>query len=76
LRSCGQLHRKKRRVDFIVFLPEPVNYVDKVLALNRRLTKESDRYKLYLPKRYSDIWGKLYRENKRVDILVMLKKIE
>ena len=53
-----------------------MSYVDKVLVRNRRLTKESERYKLYLPRRYDDIWEKLYRENKRVDILVMLKKIE
>jgi len=65
------LHREKREVDFIVFLPEPVNYVDKVLVRNRRLTKESERYKLYLPRKYNDVWEKLYRENKRVDILVI-----
>uniref|UniRef100_A0A7J3ZM35 Uncharacterized protein n=1 Tax=Fervidicoccus fontis TaxID=683846 RepID=A0A7J3ZM35_9CREN len=70
------LHREKGRVDFIVFLPEPVSYVDKVPVFSRRLTKESDRYKLYLPKKYTDMWGKLYRENKRVDILVVLKRIE
>jgi len=67
------LHREKREVDFIVFLPEPINYVDKVLAVNRRLTKENDRYKLYLPKRYGDIWGRLCKEGKRVDLLLILK---
>jgi len=45
-----------------------------VLAANRRLTKESERYKLYLPKRYSDIWRKLCEEDKRVDLLLILKK--
>jgi len=68
------LHREKREVDFIVFLPEPINYVDKVLAVNRRLTRESERFKLYLPKKYSDIWEKLYKEDKRVDLLIMLKR--
>jgi len=68
------LHREKREVDFIVFLPEPVNYVDKVSVFNRSLTKENDRYKLYLPKKYNDVWEKLCRENKRVDILVVLKQ--
>ena len=67
------LHREKRRIDFVILLPEPVNYVDKVLVRNRRLTKESERFKLYLPKRYSDIWRKLCEEGKRVDILVVLK---
>ena len=33
-----------REVNFAVSLPEPVNYVDKVLAVNSRLTKENDRY--------------------------------
>jgi hypothetical protein len=70
----GHLHREKREVDFIVFLPEPVSYVDKLLVRNRRLIKESERYKLYLPKKYNDVWEKLYRENKRVDILVVLKQ--
>ena len=51
-----------------------MNYVDKVLAVSRRLTKESKRYKLYLPKRYSDVWKKLYEEGKRVDLLVVLKR--
>jgi len=67
------LHREKREVDFIVFLPEPVSYVDKLPAFNRRLIKESDRYKLYLPKRYDDIWEKLCRENKRVDLLIVFR---
>jgi len=67
------LHRERREVDFIVFLPEPVSYVDKVLVFNRRLTKESERYKLYLPKRYDDIWEKLCRENKRVDLLIVFR---
>ena len=66
------LHRE-RRVDVVVFLSEPINYVDKVLAVNRRLIKESDRFNLYLPKRYSDIWEKLCEEGKRVDLLVILK---
>uniref|UniRef100_A0A7J3ZJH8 Uncharacterized protein n=1 Tax=Fervidicoccus fontis TaxID=683846 RepID=A0A7J3ZJH8_9CREN len=69
----GHLHKEGREVDLIVFLPEPVNYVDKVLAVSRRLTKESERFKLYLPKKYSDIWRKLCEEGKRVDILVVLK---
>jgi len=43
-----RLHKEGREVDFVVSLPEPINYVDNVLAVNRRLTKESDRYKLYL----------------------------
>uniref|UniRef100_A0A7J3Z9C2 Uncharacterized protein n=1 Tax=Ignisphaera aggregans TaxID=334771 RepID=A0A7J3Z9C2_9CREN len=67
------LHRERREVDFVVFLPEPVSYVDKVLVFNRRLTKESERYKLYLPKRYDDIWEKLCRENKRVDLLIVFR---
>jgi len=50
-----------------------VSYVDKVLVRNRRLTKESERYKLYLPKRYDDIWEKLCRENKRVDMLIVFR---
>jgi len=68
------LHREGREVDLIVFLPEAVNYVDKVLVFNRGLTKENEKFKLYLPRKYNDVWEKLYRENKRVDILVVLKQ--
>jgi len=68
----GHLHREGREVDFVVFLPEPVSYVDKLLVRNRRLIKESERYKLYLPRKYNDVWEKLYRENKKIDILVVL----
>jgi len=68
----GHLHREGREVDFVVFLPEPVSYVDKLLVRNRSLIKESERYKLYLPRKYNDVWEKLYRENKKIDILVVL----
>jgi len=76
LTDCNEIgeamHREKRRVDFMVFLPELLT-TSAVLAANERLIKESDRYKLYLPKRYSDMLEKLYRECERVDLLVVLK---
>lgn len=58
----------------------PTSYlsiIDRLLARGRAIVRESHRYyKLYLPRKYNDVWEKLYRENKRVDILVVLKKIE
>jgi len=68
-----KLSEEKRKVDVIVFLPELVEYVDRVLAVKRLITREGDRFKLYLPKKYSDIWEKLYKEGKRVDLLLILK---
>jgi len=53
----GAPSQGRGEVDFVVFLSEPINYVDKVLAVNRRLTKESDRYKLYLPKNTATYGG-------------------
>ena len=68
------LHSEKRKIDIIVFLPEPINYVNKILVRNRRVTKEGERYKIYLSKKYNDIWGKLYREGKKVDTIIVLKQ--
>lgn len=64
------IHREKRKIDVIIFLPEPVNLVDKLLARNKRLAREGERFKLYLSKRYGDIWEKLCEEGKRVDLIV------
>ncbi len=67
------LHSERKRVDVIVFLPEPVEHVDKILVLNRYVIKENNRYKLYLPKKYNDVWEKLHRKNQKVDLLIVFK---
>jgi len=56
-----------------VFLPEPIEHIDKILALNRYVIKESNRYKLYLPKKYNDVWEKAHRKNQKVDLLIVFK---
>jgi len=68
-----KLHSDRRKVDIIVFLPEPIEHIDKILALNRYVIKENNRYKLYLPKKYNDIWEKLHRKNQKVDLLIVFK---
>jgi len=69
----SKLHKERKRVDVIIFLPHSISYVDKIIALNRLIVSENNRYRLYLPKRYNDIWEKLYKEKKKVDLLVIFK---
>ena len=68
-----KLCEEKKRVDVIVFLPEHVEHVDKILAVKRLITREGDRFKLYLPKKYNSIWEKLCHAHKRVDLIVVFQ---
>jgi len=68
-----RLHDERRKVDVIVLLPETIENVDKILALNRYIIKENDRYRLYLPKKYNDIWEELYRKKEKIDLLIVFK---
>jgi len=68
-----RLHDERRKVNVIVFLPKSVEHVDKILALSRYVIKENDRYKLYLSKRYNDIWEELHSEKQKADLLIVFK---
>ncbi len=68
-----KIHEEKRKVDVIVFLPDPVNYVDKILLTSKNIVRENDRYKIYLNKKYNKLWEMLHKQNKKVDLLVVLK---
>ena len=52
-----------------------LSIIDRLLVRSRAVIRESHRYfKVYLPKKYNDVWEKLCEEGKRVDILVVLKQ--
>lgn len=68
-----KLCEEKKRVDVIVFLPELVEHVDKILAVKRLITREGDRFKLYLPKKYNSIWERLCHAHKKVDVIVVFQ---
>jgi len=49
--------------------------IDRMLVRGRTVIKESYRYyKVYLPVGYSDIWEKLYKGNKGVNLLIVLRQ--
>lgn len=67
-----KLKENKKLVDVVIFLPSEVNYVDKILMPKREIVKENERYKIYLSKKYNNIWEKL--ESKSVDLLIVFRR--
>ena len=68
---------KHAEIDILVLLPEPPNdapdflrLVDKIVMRKRRIIREHNRYKIYLSKKYNNVWEFLYKHSARVDILV------
>jgi len=73
----GYLCEKQAKVDVLVILPElPSNapdflrLIDKIVMRKRRIVREHSRFKVYLSKKYNNVWTFLYRLNAKVDILV------
>ena len=46
-----------------------MEYVDKVFAPRRRIVRENERLKIYLPKRYNSLWQRF--EDRKVDLLIV-----
>lgn len=67
------LNRENKLVDVIIILPESINSIDKILIRGRKAVREGDRYKIYLPKPYNELWKKLYEEEKKVDLIVVVQ---
>ena len=75
------LHDHGKRVDVVVLIPEIgrhdkpniLKLVDKIVMRNRCITKERDRFKIYLSSMYNDIWEYLNKHEVRVDVIVMLR---
>lgn len=66
-----KLKSSDRLVDVIILLPSEIDYVDKIIASKRELTRENDRFKIYLPKKYNSVWEKLV--GKTVDLLIVFR---
>ncbi len=67
------VYGERRKVDIIVFLPHSVSNVDKILMMNRNLSRENNRFKIYLDKRYNDIWKFIHQSHEKVDLIIVLK---
>ena len=68
-----KLCEEKKRVDVIVFLPELIEHIDKILAVKRRITREGGRFKVYLPKKYNSIWERLHHTHRKVDLIIVFQ---
>jgi len=67
------IHENKIRVDIIIILPYTINNVDKLLIMNKLISKQHIQYKIYLPKTYNPIWHKLSAEKQKVDLIIVFK---
>ena len=47
-----------------------------ILIKQRSVIKECRMFKVYLPSEYNDLWSYLNANNKRVDIIVFLPRVE
>jgi len=76
-----ELHRKRVEFDVIVLIPqvddagkpELLKIVDKIVMRNRVVTREHNRFKIYLSSTYNDIWRYLSEKDVRVDLVLILK---
>lgn len=69
-----RLYRDGRRVDVLILLPKNINYVvDKVLLRGRKITGEHTRFKIYLDRKYDDLWNLLSANNAKIDLVIVLK---
>jgi len=76
-----ELHRRRTGFDVIVLIPqvddagkpELLKIVDKIVMRNRVITKEHNRFKIYLSSTYNDIWQYLSARDLKVDVILILK---
>ena len=75
------LHRESRKVDVIIFIPdeterdrpEILKLVDKIIMRGRHITRERNRFKIYLSSTYNDIWEYLNKHSIKVDVILILR---
>jgi len=75
-----ELHKKKAEFDVIVLIPriededkpDLLKLVDKIVMRNRVITKEHNRFKIYLSSVYNDVWEYLNKKEK-VDLVLILR---
>jgi len=76
-----ELHSRNTRFDVIVLIPkiesenkpELLKIINKIVMRNRHITKERNRFKIYLSSTYNDIWEYLNKHSIKVDIVVFVK---
>jgi len=68
----GRVYDEGRSIDVVVFLSREIMGVTKILMPSRRLSRERDRYKLYLSNRYRGVWEQLVGE--KIDLLIIVKQ--
>ena len=69
-----RLYRDGRRVDVLILIPNNINYVvDKILLRNKKVTREHTRFKIYLDKKYDDLWNILNHTDAKIDLVIVLK---
>jgi len=52
--------------------PRILDHISELALPKRRLTKENDKYKMYLPRQYSDVWKFLHEKKIEIDLVVLL----
>ena len=67
-----RIHDEGRSIDVIAILPKEIMGVTKILMPGRKLSRERDRYKLYLSSKYRSIWEQLVGE--KIDLLIIIIK--
>ena len=75
------LNKEGRKVDIIVLIPEfddrgkpgLLKLVDKIVMRNKYITRERNRFKIYLSSTYNDIWEYLNKHSIKVDVIVFIK---
>ena len=67
-----RLKSSNKLLDVVVFLPSEVSYVNKILMEKRELMRENDGFKVYLSRKYNDLWEKLVGQ--KVDLLIVFRR--
>jgi len=79
-----ELYEKKVKLDVAVLIPrvedqvkpDILKLVDKIVVRNRTVIREHNRFKLYLPKGFNDIWEYLNKKEVKVDLVLIPVTVE
>jgi len=77
-----ELHKRRTEFDVIVLIPQVndtdkpdlLKLVDKIIMKNRVITREHNRFKIYLSSTYNDVWEYLNKRDVKVDLVLILRK--
>jgi len=76
-----ELHNRNIRLDVIVLIPkiesedkpELLKIINKIVMRNRYVTRERNRFKIYLSSTYNDIWEYLNKHGIKIDAVLLLR---